>query len=220
MGVPAERRVWGRIGRPALLLIAALLAHRSFCEWRTVEYDAAHAARFEGRVLWTVRRLDHPLGNAAAFDARKAELRVYHAAWLDCWEQEEGAGDSCRAERASGADATTRAVRVAECERRDALDVSRRPGFHRCLAARGHSDAPPPRWTRDDFGQRFPGSYWTLTALLAEDFGGTPATSRVAGSLLGVALPAALCLAAAASVRRGWSVPPPDSGDPDARGVA
>jgi len=194
-----------------LLLLAAGVAHVAFCEWRTVEFDPAHAAAYDGRVLWSVRRASHPTGNAAAFDALMAEMDVYHADWIECWEDaaEEGA---CREERESGADATTRAVRLADCERRTGLDVSRRPVFLRCLAERGRPDAPPPRWTRDELGSpRFPGPYWTLTGLLAEDLGGPLWASRAAGALLGVSLPVVLLGAALASLRRAFSQVPPDA---------
>jgi hypothetical protein len=169
-------------------VLAAIVLHASFCEWRTTLVEAERAGGLEARALWIARRVAHESGNAARWDARKLELRAYHAQWLACWEAESVASASesaCRKRLGLAADDTTRAVLVSECEAEQGAPLSARAGFRDCLAARGYRDARAPRWTRDDFGPRFAGPYLELTGLFAE-------TTRASGAWLGVGAPLAL----------------------------
>jgi hypothetical protein len=188
-------------------VLLAVLAHWRFCEWRVVEYEVERADENEVRALWIVRRTLHPSGNAPAWDARQRELRAYHADWLACWAAEAAAQPTdstavaCRSELDAVADATTRAVRLAACEAGHEPRLSSRPSFRTCLAQRGRTASPPPRWTRDDFGPRFTGPYLTLAALFAEDLAGSALRSRALGWALGIALPLGLVVAALALAR-------------------
>ena len=181
-------------------MLAAVVMHASFCEWRTIEVDAQGAGEPEARALWIARRVAHETGNAAQFEARKVELRAYHSEWLACWVAEaeaSGAPAVCRNQYEHDADATTRAVAVARCEEETGAALSRRESFRSCLAARGYADVRPPRWTRDDFGPRFAGPYVALTGLFAE-------RTRASGVWLGLAAPLAF-VAAALWIARGQS---------------
>ena len=181
-------------------MLAALGLHVAFCEWRTIEVEAERVAEPEARALWIARRVVHESGNAAQWDARKLELRAYHAEWLACWQAESDASvttPACWMPFAQKADATTRAVGVARCEDAAGSPLSEHASFRACLAAHGYRDVRPPRWTRDDFGLRFAGPYVALTGLFAEQ-------TRARGAWLGLAAPLA-CLAAAFWIARGHS---------------
>lgn len=182
-------------------MLAALVLHVSFCEWRTIEVEAEHAAEPEARALWIARRVVHETGNAVQWEARKLELSAYHTEWLACWKAEAEASSAwpveCRERLAMKADATTRAVAVARCEAEAGPRLSERASFRACLAARGYAEVRPPRWTRDDFGPRFAGPYVALTGLFAE-------RTRANGAWLGIAAPLA-CIAAALWIARGHS---------------
>lgn len=186
----------------AIVLFAfAATLHGVFCEWRTIEFDAADAAKAEALVLVSWRRVEHATGNAAAWDARRDELRAYHGDWVACWDEEPGL-DACSSAAPPEENATVAAVKRIECAEEHDLDVAHRPTFRACLAARGHPDPRRPRWTRDDFGPRFDGPYVTLTALFAEDFGLGPGMGRALGWFRGVAAPAVLILTALVLSRR------------------
>ncbi len=177
-------------------VLAALVLHASFCEWRTIEVEVERAGEPEARALWIARRRMHEMGNAAQWDARMRELRAYHADWLACWATE-AAGEAvpaCEGPLALELDATSRAVAVARCEAETGPRLSERASFRACLTGRGHAEVRPPRWTHDDFGPRFAGPYLTLTGLFAEQ-------TRARDAWLGIALPVALLAAALRIVR-------------------
>jgi hypothetical protein len=181
-----------RCALAGVAVIAAVVLHATFCEWRTIEVDADEAAAPEARTMWLVRRALHETGNAPQWDARKLELRAYHTEWLACWAAEAEASAppvECRELHALDSDATTRAVAVAHCEARAGVALSKRPGFRDCLAARGYTEVRPPRWTFEDFGPRFEGPYVVLEGMFAE-------TTRASGIFGGILAPMA-CMAAA-----------------------
>lgn len=187
----------------AIVLFAfAATLHGVFCEWRTIEFDAADAAQAEALVLVAWRRIEHPAGNADAWDARRDELRAYHEDWVGCWDEEPGL-EACSNAAPPEENATVKAVERFACAEERDLDVVHRATFRACLAARGHPEPRRPRWTRDDFGIRFDSPYVTLTALFAEDFGLGPEMGRALGWFRGVAVPGVLlAVAIACRVKR------------------
>jgi hypothetical protein len=190
-----------RILLAIVLCAVAATLHGAFCEWRRIEFDAADATTEEALVLVTWQRVEHPTGNAAAWDARRDVLRAYHRDWVACWDDEPGL-DACSGAAPPGENATVKAVKRIACAEAHDLDVAGRASFRACLSARGHPDARRPHWTRDDFGIRFDGPYVTLTAMFAEDFRLGPGMGRALGWLRGVALPAVLVMTAWIVVRR------------------
>lgn len=180
----------------------AAALHLVFCEWRTLRVPAGDVEEAGARALVVWRRVEHAEGNAAAWDARRDALRAYHADWLRCWQAEPG-GEACADAAAPDENATVRAVRTRECAEARGLDAAERRSFAECLAAAGHTEPRPPRWTRDDFGERFDGPSVSLTALFAEGFGLPAASARTLGWWRGVLAPAALAAGALWLLSRG-----------------
>ncbi len=177
------------------LVVLAVALHLVFCEWRRIEFAAADAESAEALVLVAFRRVDHPGGNAEAWDARRDELRAYHGDWVACWDAEPGL-DACRDAAPPDENATVKAVKRIECADERGLEVMRRANFRACLAERGRPEPRRPRWTRDDYGIRFDEPYVTLNALFAEDFGLGSGMGRALGWFRGVLVPTALCAVA------------------------
>ena len=148
--------------------VSAVAVHLSFCEWRKVEYGAEDAYLYAPRVLYGVKRVEHDAGNAAAWHARRLELQLYHAVWIDCWQAEVSEDEMCSAALLDGNNPTSRAMSLALCDSSFGRAApSRSHDFHECVREQGYETVRAPIWTRDDFGKRFDGPYVTQTALFA-----------------------------------------------------
>jgi len=189
-----------RRGIALMCVIAAVLAHWAFCEWRTIEYTSESAGDSESRILYSVRVVHHPEGNAKAWDGRQEELRRYHVAWIDCWVASDSplASDpACAQALMKGKHPTQQAVELAACEAPlGSAAPSHSPDFRACLGSQGYPDVRAPMWTFDSVGARFEGPYLTRTALFAEALSDTPAVNRAFGWGMGILLPIALLVMA------------------------
>lgn len=190
------RRTRG-LGLPLACLAAALLLHKAFCEWRTVEYAIADSASHEALLLLPVRTL-RQRGNAKRWDEQERALRVYDAAWLDCHRalhgEPEPGGElaTCIAARPYTRIGTTaEAVAIGECERELYGRVRQAAKLAICLEARGYQEVHVPRWASERIGRRFDEPYLTRTALFAEAWLGSAAADRWVAVLLGVLAPLA-----------------------------
>jgi hypothetical protein len=188
-----------RLARALGCLAAAALLHKTFCEWRTLEYAAGESAAHEALLLLPVRSVRHEAGNAERWDREEQALRAYDRAWLACHRElhgEPAAGSelarclAARPYRVVGA--TAEAVAIAECEILRHGRVQQEAALAECLARRGHPEPHVPRWAFERIGLRFAEPYLTRSGLFAEDRLGRPAASRLAAGLFGVALPALL----------------------------
>jgi hypothetical protein len=191
-------------------LLGALLLHGSLCEWRTFEYRADEAESVTSRVLVSFRKDFHVEGNAPSWDRRRRELSVYNAAWIECYfgvrgEPVRGSPFDVCLQRSDfgGGDPTTRAVALVRCELEIQGILADRELIDSCVRGRGFADSHLPRWTRDLIGKRFEGPYYSQTALLAEAPLSRPTLDRVIGLVLGLVLPAGLCLLALSIAARG-----------------
>lgn len=199
-----------RIGLSLACLGGALLLHKGFCEWRTLEYAVADRAAHEALLLLTIRSVPHPDGNAERWDLEDAALRAYDRTWLACHHElhDEPRADEdrarCFAARSYSVIGTTaEAVALAECEIERHGRLQQPEALARCLLARGYPEHPVPRWAFERIGRRFEEPYLTRTALFAEDRLGTPGASRLVALALGVVLPFLLGALALHAVLRG-----------------
>ena len=74
--------------------------------------------------------------------------------------------------------------------------LPRREAVAACLAARGRSEAPIPRWAYEQIGPRFEGPWLALTGLFAERDVANVVVPKEIAVAAGLALPAALCAVA------------------------
>lgn len=184
------------IGLSLAYLAAALLLHKGFCEWRTLEYAASEEAAHDALLLLPVRTLRHASGNAGRWDPQDQALRAYDADWLACYREVHGEPEpgseraSCLAARSYAVVGTTaEAVALGECELEQHGRVRNSEALAACLLKRGYTKHPVPRWSFERIGRRFDGAYVTRSALFAEAWLETPAANRRAGVALGVSLP-------------------------------
>jgi len=199
-----------RIGLSLAYLAAALLLHKGFCEWRTLEYAAGEEAAHDALLLLPVRTLRHASGNAARWDPQEQALRAYDAAWLTCYREVHGHAAPggqlarCLAVRSYSAVGTTaEAVALGECERERYGRVRNSEALAACLLKAGYQSHPVPRWAFERIGRRFDGPYVTRSALFAEAWLEAPAANRRAAAGLGVGLPLLLGALALRTVLRG-----------------
>lgn len=202
------RRRWLRSGALACLA-AALLLHRGFTEWRTLEVPAADEARAAERLLLPIRTRRHPLGNAERWDREDRALRAYDAAWRACYREACGEPEPdgplarCLAARPYRIGSTTaEAVALAECERALHGAIPDAAAIAACLRVQGYPEAPVPRWSFERIGHRYDGPYVTLTGVFAEARLADPRASRWLGAALGLAFPALLVALAIGALRR------------------
>lgn len=177
--------------RVAVGVVAAVGLHMTFCEWRTLAY-----AEGEGPDRRLLRVSEHrsPVGNAADWDRRDAELDRYDAAFLDCQPPPSETVVRCIEAHEGGADTVTaRAVARVDCE-----GMPRTPAFVDCMRDAGFTTLHPPRWSFEILGPRFDGPFVREAGLYAEDWTGRPGLDRVLAAFFGVALPLGLVGYAAA----------------------
>jgi hypothetical protein len=188
-------------------LVAALVLHETFCEWRTLRVPAEQGDGAHARLLLRIREVAHPSGNAADWDRADAELRAYDRDWLACHREVRGDPEpdaplavclSLRPYTIVGA--TAEAVARGECELELHGSLPDGAAIAACLAARGRRDSPIPRWGYERLGPRFTGPWLALTGLFAErDVANVVVPTEIAVAA-GIALPAVL---GAAAVRLG-----------------
>ena len=182
----------------------ALVLHETFCEWRTLRVPAEQRAGAHARLHVEVRETEHATGNAEGWDRADGELRAYDRDWLACHREVRGdpAPESalavCLSLRPYTIVGTTaEAVSRAECELELHGALPERGAIAACLAARGRSDAPLPRWGYERLGPRFTGPWLALTGLFAERDVANVVVPREIAITAGIVLPAVLCAAAA-----------------------
>jgi hypothetical protein len=185
-----------RIGLSLAYLAAALLLHKGFCEWRTLEYAASEEAAHDSLLLLPVRTLRHASGNAGRWDPQDQALRAYDAEWLACYREVHGEPEPggerarCLAARSYAVVGTTaEAVALGECELERYGWLRNSEALAACLLRRGHRKHPVPRWAFERIGRRFDGPYVTRSGLFAEAWMEAPDADRLTGAVLGVGLP-------------------------------
>jgi hypothetical protein len=192
-----------RLASALACAVAALALHETFCEWRTLRVPAEQEYGAHARLLLRVREVAHASGNAAEWDRADAELRAYDRDWLACHRAVRGDPEPDRALAACLArrpytvvGATAEAVARGECELELHGALPERDAVADCLAARGRSEAPIPRWGYERIGPRFTGPWLALTGLFAERDVANVVVPKEIAVAAGLALPAALCAVA------------------------
>jgi hypothetical protein len=192
-----------RLAAALACAVAALVLHETFCEWRTLRVAEAQRDGAHARLLLQVREVAHARGNDAEWDRGDAELRAYDRDWLACHREVRGDPEPesplavCLARRPyTVVGATAEAVARGECELELHGALPERVAVAECLAARGRSDAPIPRWGYERLGPRFTGPWLALTGLFAERDVANVVVPKEIAVAAGLALPAALCAVA------------------------
>jgi hypothetical protein len=189
-----------RLAAALACAVAALVLHETFCEWRTLRVPEEQRDGAHSRILLRVREVAHASGNDAEWDRADAELRVYDRDWLACHREVRGDPEPgsplavCLGRRPyTVVGATAEAVARGECELELHGALPQRDAVAACLAARGRSEAPIPRWGYERLGPRFTGPWLALTGLFSERDVANVVVPKEIAVAAGLALPAALC---------------------------
>lgn len=192
-----------------LLLLAALLLHRSFCEWRRFEYLETDAMRFLPRLMLAIDQEIVDGGNALFWDGERERFATYHALWFECFAEEEpqwareAETRDCLARQTFPTDTPAlKAIGLVRCQEALYGRVRARAAVKRCTASRGASATHLPRFSSEIIGPRFAGTYVRTWGLWAE----AKSPSRWLAWVAGVAVPALLCLSAAGLVLRRFAL--------------